>query len=274
MALTVFTGQLAEGEAQRAGDQEDGQHLHEVGQHGWVLERVRRVGAEEAAAVGAEHLDRFLRGHWPHRQRLLRTFERGDVQVRQEVLQRALADEEQGDQQRDRQQHIQRDAEQIGPGVADGLAGAAGKGADQRKGHGDAGGGGDEVLHRQPGHLAEIAESAFTAVGLPVGVGDEADGGVECQIPGEAREALRVERQRALRHQQGEQQRQAEQVERQDRQRVLPPVHLGGADAAGAPDAGFHPAQRRQRLTFDQARHKAAQRPGQQQKHQQETGDQ
>ncbi len=97
---------------------------------------------------------------------------------------------------------------------------------------------------------------------------------IERQIPGEAREALRVERQRALRHQQGEQQRQAEQVERQDRQRVLPPVHLGGADAAGAPDAGFHPAQRRQRLTFDQARHKTAQRPGQQQKHQQETGDQ
>ena len=93
------------------------------------------------------------------------------------------ADEEQGDQQRDRQQHIQRDAEQIGPCVADGVAGAAGKGADQRKGHGDAGGGGDEVLHRQPGHLAEIAEGAFAAVGLPVGVGDEADGGVERQIP-------------------------------------------------------------------------------------------
>jgi hypothetical protein len=60
-----------ETEAQRGRDQEDGQHLQEVGQRRRVLIRVRRVGVEEAAAVGAEHLDGFLRGHRPHGQGLL-----------------------------------------------------------------------------------------------------------------------------------------------------------------------------------------------------------
>ncbi|EHO97195.1 hypothetical protein SA21333_0432, partial [Staphylococcus aureus subsp. aureus 21333] len=132
VALAVFTGNLTESKTQRAGDQEDRQHLHKVGQHGRVFERVSRVGAEETAAIGAEHLDRFLRGHRPHRQRLLCAFQRVDVQVGQEVLQRALADEEQSDQQRNRQQHIQRYAEHIDPGVADSGAGTTGEGADQR----------------------------------------------------------------------------------------------------------------------------------------------
>jgi hypothetical protein len=44
-------------QAQRGRDQEDGEHLHEVGPARRVLVGVRRVGVEEAAAVGAEHLD-------------------------------------------------------------------------------------------------------------------------------------------------------------------------------------------------------------------------
>jgi hypothetical protein len=51
-------------------DQEDRQHLQEVGQRRRVLVRVRRVGVEEAAAVGAQHLDRLLRGDRAHRQGL------------------------------------------------------------------------------------------------------------------------------------------------------------------------------------------------------------
>ena len=38
--------------------------------------------------------------------------------------------------------------------------------------------GGDEVLHRQPGRLHQVAHRRLTRVGLPVGVGDEADRGV------------------------------------------------------------------------------------------------
>ena len=55
-----------------AGISEDRQHLHEVGQRRRVLERVRGVGVEEAAAVGAEHLDGLLRGDRAHGQRLRR----------------------------------------------------------------------------------------------------------------------------------------------------------------------------------------------------------
>ena len=45
--------------------------LHEVRQRRRVLVRMRRVDVEEAAAVGAEHLDRDLRSGRAHRQRLL-----------------------------------------------------------------------------------------------------------------------------------------------------------------------------------------------------------
>ena len=56
----------AEGEAERRGIR-DRQHLQEVGERRRVLERMRRVGVEEAAAVGAEHLDRHLRRDRPPR---------------------------------------------------------------------------------------------------------------------------------------------------------------------------------------------------------------
>ena len=54
--------------------------------------------------------------------------------------------------------------------------------ADQRDGKRDAGGGRDEVVHREPGHLREIAHRRLGHVGLPVGVGDEADRGVEGEV--------------------------------------------------------------------------------------------
>jgi hypothetical protein len=40
----------------------------------------------------------------------------------------------------------------------------------------------EEVVHRQPRHLHQIAHRRFGHVGLPVGIGDEADRGVEGQI--------------------------------------------------------------------------------------------
>jgi ribosomal protein S15P/S13E len=64
-ALARVADHLAEGVAQRRRDQQDRQHLQEVGQRRRVLERMRRVGVEEAAAVGAELLDRLLRGDRP-----------------------------------------------------------------------------------------------------------------------------------------------------------------------------------------------------------------
>ena len=63
----------AEGDGEAGGDEEDGEHLQEVRERRGVLEGMRAVGVEEAAAVGAEHLDGFLRGD-----RALRDGLRGD----------------------------------------------------------------------------------------------------------------------------------------------------------------------------------------------------
>ena len=57
--------------------------------------------------------------------------------------------------------------------------------ADQRHRERDAGRRRQEILVRQPQHLHEIGQRAFAAVVLPVGVGDEADRGIEGQIFGD-----------------------------------------------------------------------------------------
>ena len=69
-ALLAAADHLAEREAQCGRDDQDGQHFQEVRQRRGVLIGMGRVGVEEAAAVGAQQLDRFLRGHRTHRQRL------------------------------------------------------------------------------------------------------------------------------------------------------------------------------------------------------------
>ncbi|CCK01647.1 Trichohyalin [Cronobacter sakazakii 701] len=77
-ALARVAHRIAKGEAERCRDQENSQHLHDIGERGRVLKGVRGVGVKEAAAVGAEHLDRLLRRHRPHRQHLPRAFQRGE----------------------------------------------------------------------------------------------------------------------------------------------------------------------------------------------------
>ena len=57
----------AEGVGQGAGNQQDQQDLDKVGERCRVFKGMGRVGVEEAAAVGAQFLDRFLGGDRPHR---------------------------------------------------------------------------------------------------------------------------------------------------------------------------------------------------------------
>ncbi len=70
VALTAVAGHPPVHEHERRRDDQHEQHLEEVGERRRVLERVRRVDVEEAAAVGAELLDHLLRGHRAHRDRL------------------------------------------------------------------------------------------------------------------------------------------------------------------------------------------------------------
>jgi hypothetical protein len=135
--------------AQRRGDQEDRQHLKEVAQRRRVFIRVGRVGIEEAAAVGAQHLDGLLRSDRAHGQGLLvgfgvfhdglplssfrawpsgavfghlvgRGLQRGHLLVAVEVLDHALPHEEDREHQRQRQQQPGGDARHVHPEVADG----------------------------------------------------------------------------------------------------------------------------------------------------------
>ena len=69
--------------------------------------------------------------------------------------------------------------------------------ADQRHRQHDAGRGRQEILVGQAEHLDEIRQRAFAAVVLPVGVGDEADRGVEGEIRGDRGLLRRIERQPA-----------------------------------------------------------------------------
>ena len=135
---------------------------------------------------------------------------------------------------RDRQQDAQRAADQVDPEVAE-LAGArAGEAAHQRDRHGHADRGGDEVLHGQAGHLHQVALGGFTGVGLPVGVGHEADRGVPGQRRGHRRgRIVQVQRQLALDQLEDEQEQDADRGEGQHAAGVGAPGLLGlrvGAD--------------------------------------------
>src|SRR4029453_2380990 len=48
-----------------AGNGKYRKHLQEIRQRCWVLKRVSSVGVNVAAAIGPQHLDRYLRSHRP-----------------------------------------------------------------------------------------------------------------------------------------------------------------------------------------------------------------
>jgi hypothetical protein len=80
---------------------------------------VRRVGVEEAAAVGAELFDGDLAGDGAARDQLRAALDRGDLGEAVEVLNDALADEDQGEHEARRQQDPGRGAGEVDPEVAE-----------------------------------------------------------------------------------------------------------------------------------------------------------
>ena len=129
---------------QRRRDREDQQQLDEVREPGRVLERMRGVDVEEAAAVGAELLDDLLRGDRAGAQR----------------LDDALRDEDQADDDRDRQQHVDERLDEVAVEVADRPARARGERPDEGDRDGDADGRRDEVLDGQAGHLLQSSRAS------------------------------------------------------------------------------------------------------------------
>ena len=169
---------------------EDQEHRQQVAERSRVLERMRGVGVEEASPIGAQLLDGFLRSYRSLRDDLLGAFNRGHFGVRFEVLDHTLRDVEQASHDRDRKQHVYSRASDVHPEVPDGFLFLPGETADKRDRNRDARGCRSEVLHRQGGHLHEIAHGRFAGVCLPVGVRHEAGRGIERQV---RRDVARVE---------------------------------------------------------------------------------
>ena len=257
-ALAAAADHAAVGGGEPGGDHEDHQHLDEVREPRRVLERHRRVDVEEAAAVGAEQLDRLLRGDGPLGERLLEPGEglhrRGGV----EVLQRALGEQEQAGDHRQRQQDVEQDAGEVDVEVPQLLRGARRQPADEGRQHGDADGGGGEVLHRQAEHLREVGHRRLAGVELPVRVRDERRGGVERHVPGRRGEVLRVERVDPLGAQDEVEQRERERAEDEDGARVGLPVLAALAPHAEQPVDGALDEAEGGELAGEHARHVAA----------------
>ncbi len=262
--MALVADHAAEHVGERGADREDRDHLHVVRQRGRVLERMRGVGVEEAAAIGAEHLDRDLRGDRAHRDGLLGAFEGGCLDIGAERLRHALPYEEQRVDDADRQQDVERAARDIDPEIADGAHGGAREAADQRHRQHDAGRRRKEVLMRQAEHLHEVGERAFAAVVLPVGVGDEAHRRVEREILRHRRLLGRIERQHRLQSHQGVEDQESADVEEQHGHRVGDPVLLAPfIDAAHPIKRRFDRPQDRRKeraLAVEHARHVAAER--------------
>src|SRR6516164_1996283 len=125
---------------------------------------MRGIGVEEAAAIGAEHLDGDLRGHRADRDGLLGAFERCRVNIRAERLRHALPDEKKGIRNADRKKNVERATGDIDPETADGANRMPGKATNERYREYDARRGGKIVLVRQSEHLHQIGERAFAAV--------------------------------------------------------------------------------------------------------------
>jgi hypothetical protein len=134
---------------------------------------MRRVGVEEAAAVGAELLDRRLARDRTHRQHLLRPFNGRHRDVVREILDRPLLHEQQGQDERRGEKEVQGAANQVDPEVADAGARTAGNPARQGDRAGDPRRGGRKVVEGELHHLRQIRHRRFARVRLPVRIGRE-----------------------------------------------------------------------------------------------------
>ena len=115
-------------------------------------------------------------------------------------------------------------------------------------------------------HLGEMTHRRLAAVVLPIGVGDEADRGVEGEIGRHPGELLRIERQHTLQPLQRVERQEADDRERDHRHRIDEPALFAPlVDAGQAIEAALDgPQQWREEVLFARidARDEAAQRYG------------
>ena len=190
----------AEGVRERERDQQEREDLEQVRERRRVLERVRRVGVEGAAAVRAELLDRLLARERPAGDRLRRrpasvsrlgeAVEALDHALARRARARARSTAAAGSASMPRVRSTQKLPivslrRRVMPRTS-ATATAMPTAAETK------------FCTARPAHLREVAHRRLAGVVLPVRVRDEADGGVEGERRRDARHAGRVEEERAL----------------------------------------------------------------------------
>ena len=208
-----------------------------------------RIDAEVAAAVRAELFDRDDRGGRALGDRLFGSFEGRQRLFAVEGHRRAVQDQQDADQQRQRHQDTGCAFDEVDPEVSDRpgrFRGHRPENAGQRR---HAAGGCDELEQHDDEQLREIGQSGFAAVMLQVAVHQEADAGIERLVGRLARVAVRVQRQDALDHEQNHAPQEPEQIDGQQGPEELFPVHLFvGIDAGKTVNPPFdrsHEVERR-----------------------------
>ena len=156
------------------------------------------IGVEKSAAIGTQFLNYFLRCGRSLRDRLFLYDLRGSLavatggrhglrvehfsrSVRFEILRDALPYQHQRAENTRRQKHPQRRPRHVHPEIAEFVRLLAAETPEKSHQRGHAAGRREEVMDREAGHLGEITHGGLAAVVLPVGIGNEADGGVQGQ---------------------------------------------------------------------------------------------
>ena len=239
-------GQLAathiepESPSHRHRDNQNRPALQHVREGVGILQRMRGIDAEIAAAIGAQLFDRHNGRRGTLGDDLLVAFERSDGLFAVERHRCAVDHQQNTDQKRQRHQDTGRTLDEEHPEIADGFSGLA------RQRFHDTGHGchtarcGDELEEHDHEQLREISKTAFTAIMLQVAVHHERDTGVECQVGCLVGITVGIERQPTLAAEQHHAPEEPEKVDHQQRLEELLPVHiLVGIDAANLVNAPF-----------------------------------
>ena len=167
---------------QRRADQKDQRHFKEIGKRRRVFVGCGRVRIDEAAAIGAQLFDDFLRGHGTAGDRLCDAFHRFHGVICVEVLRDALHHEDERSNHADWQQEIEAAARQVNPKISNHFRGRARDATNHRHRDRDADTGGNEVVPSQCRHLREVAHRALAGIELPVRVRGKTDGRVPSEV--------------------------------------------------------------------------------------------
>ena len=208
-----------------AGQDHHAQQLGDVGDDGGVLQRGGGVGAQETAAVGTQVLDGDQGGDGAHGDVLLGALDGGHRLVGHEILGSALPHQDQCHDNGEGDQDAGGDPHQVHKEIADILGALSRKAPDKGDARRVAAGRGHKHHENNDQHLREIAQAALPRVVLQVGVGHEADDGIERQRRLHVPDSVGVKKRKALNAQDQVANRHHHAVGSHQGQRILFPVH-------------------------------------------------